>query len=82
MYIHAEQDVVVQVVPVQSGGSRREEGKERADDGGVEEKEPPKKKAKVMLLQVRKKGKVASGLPHPPNNTLHSPTSVCPIMHI
>ena len=58
----AEQDVVVQVIPVQSGGRKGEEGKEGGGSGrgergrGGEEEEPPKKKAKVMLLQVRKKG--------------------------
>ena len=48
---------MVQVLPVQSGSVRGEEGRRGKEDGG-EEDEPPKKKAKVMLLQVRRKGEL------------------------
>ena len=52
----------MKVIPIQSGGGRREEEGRRGKVGGGEggeEDEPPKKKAKVMLLQVRKKGELS-----------------------
>lgn len=55
VYVNAEENVVVQVVPVQSGGGRKSEDMKEGGGGG-EEDEPPKKKAKVMLLQVKRKG--------------------------
>ena len=58
--ISTDQSVTVKVVPVQSGGGRGEDERKRGGgrEGGEggEEEEPPKKKAKVMLLQVKRKG--------------------------
>ena len=46
--------MAVEVVPVQSGKEGKDGG--RGGGGGGDEEEPPKKKAKVMLLQVKRKG--------------------------
>ena len=48
----SEHEVEVKVLPVQSGSRRTAE-----EGGGGEEEPPPRKKGRVMLLQVKKKGK-------------------------